>query len=98
MIEDGTITEEQAVDHPKKHLITRAVGVDSTVRADFCQEDINSGDIVLLCTDGLTNYSTVDDIVLSAVDSSLDEYVSKLVNKAIEHGGGDNVTVVAISV
>ena len=98
MIEDGTITQEQAVDHPKKHLITRAVGVDSTVRADFCQEDINSGDIVLLCTDGLTNYSTVDDIVLSAVDSSLDEYVSRLVNKAIEHGGGDNVTVVAISV
>lgn len=95
MVEDGTITAEQAAGHPKKNLITRAVGVDSTVRADFCQEDIDQGDIILLCTDGLTNYTTVEDLVLSAVDVTLDEYVSSLVNKANEKGGGDNITVVA---
>ncbi|MBO4342607.1 MAG: Stp1/IreP family PP2C-type Ser/Thr phosphatase [Clostridia bacterium] len=98
MVEDGTITAEQAADHPKKHLITRAVGVDSSVRADFCQENIYPGDIILLCTDGLTNYSSVSQLVLFSEGVSLDEYVSKLVENSIENGGGDNVTVVAVSV
>ena len=98
MVEDGTITAAQAADHPKKHLITRAVGVDSFVRADFCQEDVTHGDIILICTDGLTNYSKMEDLVLSAVDVSLDEYVGRLVNKAMNNGGGDNITAVAISV
>ncbi|MBR5771879.1 MAG: Stp1/IreP family PP2C-type Ser/Thr phosphatase [Clostridia bacterium] len=98
MVEDGTITAEQAADHPKKHLITRAVGVDSSVRADFCQENIYPGDIILLCTDGLTNYSSVSQLVLFSEGVSLDEYVSKLVDNSIENGGGDNVTVVAVSV
>lgn len=96
MVEDGEITAEEAVAHPKKNLITRAVGVDSSVRTDFCQEDIAPGDILLLCTDGLTNYSTIDDLVLLACDSSVDEYVGKLVSTAISNGGGDNVTVVAV--
>ena len=98
MVEDGTITAEQAADHPKKHLITRAVGVDSSVRADFCQENIYPGDIILLCTDGLTNYSSVSQLVLFSEGVSLAEYVSKLVENSIENGGGDNVTVVAVSV
>ena len=98
MVEDGTITAEQAADHPKKHLITRAVGVDSSVRADFCQENIYPGDIIMLCTDGLTNYSSVSQLVLFSEGVSLDEYVSKLVENSIENGGGDNVTVVAVSV
>lgn len=96
MVEDGEITAEEAVAHPKKNLITRAVGVDSSVRTDFCQEDIAPGDILLLCTDGLTNYSTIDDLVLLACDVSIEEYVGKLVSTAISNGGGDNVTVVAV--
>jgi len=98
MVEDGTITAAQAADHPKKHLITRAVGVDSEVRSDFCQEDVEAGDIILLCTDGLTNYSTINDLAQGAADCPLEEYVSNLVNKAIENGGGDNITAVAVEV
>lgn len=98
LVEDGTITQEQAADHPEKHLITRAVGVDETIRADFCQEDVTEGDIILLCTDGLTNYSSVDELVLSAEGVSLEDYISKIVEKANENGGGDNITAVAVSV
>ena len=98
MIENGQITAEEAKDHPEKHLITRAVGVDSEVRTDFCQEDLMPGDIVLLCTDGLTNYLGIEDLVNLAVDVPLEEYVGKLVEKANDKGGGDNITAVAISV
>ncbi|MCR5523110.1 MAG: Stp1/IreP family PP2C-type Ser/Thr phosphatase [Clostridia bacterium] len=98
MVEDGTITAEQAINHPKKHLITRAVGVDGYIKADFCQEDVSAGDIVLICTDGLTNYTSIEDLVLQAVDKSPEEYVGSLVNKAISNGGGDNITVVAVAV
>ena len=98
MIEDGEITAEEAVTHPKKNLITRAVGVDGEVKTDFCQEDVSSGDILLLCSDGLTNYSQTSDLLVAARDASLDEYTEKLVSTAIGNGGGDNVTVVAVRV
>ncbi|MBR6702897.1 MAG: Stp1/IreP family PP2C-type Ser/Thr phosphatase [Clostridia bacterium] len=98
MVEDGTITAEEAVVHPKKNLITRAVGVDSEVRTDFCQEDLISGDIVLLCTDGLSNYVSVSDLVHLAQDYPVEEYVGKLIETAMNNGGRDNVTAVAVSV
>ena len=98
MVEDGKITEKEAADHPKKHLITRAVGVDSELRTDFCQEDVESGDIILLCTDGLTNSVGVEDMVLLGIDTPLEEYVGKLVDKALENGGRDNITVAAAAI
>ncbi|MBR0112561.1 MAG: Stp1/IreP family PP2C-type Ser/Thr phosphatase [Clostridia bacterium] len=98
MVEDGTITAAQAVDHPKKHLITRAVGVDPEVRTDFCQEEVEQGDIILLCTDGLTNYLSIGFLAELSGETSLEGFVTDLVNKANENGGGDNVTVVAVQV
>ncbi len=98
MVDDGTITEAQAVDHPKKHLITRAIGVDKTVRVDFDQEDISPGNIILLCTDGLTNYLTVEELAAKAGAAPLEKFVTDIVNTAISNGGGDNITAVAICV
>ena len=98
MVDDGQITAEEAKDHPKKNWITRAVGVDSEVRTDFCQEDIAPGEIILLCTDGLSNYASVEDLVNLAENTPLEEYVGKLVETANNNGGRDNVTAVAISV
>ena len=94
MIENGEITPEEALDHPQKHVITRALGVDSKIKLDFCQEDFDD-EILLLCSDGLTNFISVSDIgeILSAgID---DDSVNKLVDKANTNGGGDNITVVA---
>lgn len=97
MIDKGEISPEEARDHPKKNVITRALGVDPEVRIDYSQEQLNEGDMVLLCTDGLTNY--VDDEVIFEVCKSEDRYkiADKLVELANENGGGDNITVVTVS-
>ena len=96
MIDKGEISPEEAKDHPKKNVITRALGVDPEVRIDYSQEQLNDGDIVLLCTDGLTNY--VDDEDIFEVCKNEDRYniADKLVDLANENGGGDNITVVTV--
>ncbi len=96
MIDKGEISPEEAKDHPKKNVITRALGVDPEVRIDYSQEQLNDGDIVLLCTDGLTNY--VNDENIFEVCKNEDKYniADKLVDLANENGGGDNITVVTV--
>lgn len=96
MIEDGEISAEEAVDHPKKHLITKAVGTDDTINVDFCQEEYEEGDILLLCSDGLTNFVSNIEFVEMANTVKFIDYASKLVNKANDNGGGDNITVIAV--
>lgn len=96
MLEKGEITSEEAFDHPDKHIITRALGVDENVRVDFAQEEFEN-DILLLCSDGLTNYVHDDEIKEILTDSVDDEKVSELIEKANYYGGGDNITVVALS-
>lgn len=97
MLDRGEISPEEAKDHPKKNVITRALGVDPDVRIDYSQEQLNENDIVLLCTDGLTNY--VDDETILEICRTEDKYkiADKLVELANENGGGDNVTVVTVS-
>lgn len=97
MLDRGEISPEEAKDHPKKNVITRALGVDPDVRIDYSQEQLNENDIVLLCTDGLTNY--VDDETILNICRIEDKYkiADKLVELANENGGGDNITVVTVS-
>lgn len=97
MIDNGEISPEEAKDHPKKNVITRALGVDSQVRIDYSQETLNENDLILLCTDGLTNF--VDDESILEVCRTEDRYkiADKLVDLANENGGGDNITVVTVS-
>ena len=97
MIDQGELSPEDAKDHPKRNVITRALGVESSVRIDFSQEQIDRNDIILLCTDGLTNY--VDDETIFKVCSETNKYeiADKLVELANANGGGDNITVVAVS-
>lgn len=96
MLENGEITAEEVYDHPKKHIITRALGVDSSVRADFCQESFDE-EILLVCTDGLTNYLSDEEIGLILKGELDAKKVSSLINKANLSGGGDNITAVAVS-
>lgn len=97
MLENGEITEEEAIDHPSKHIITRAIGVDAELKVDFCQENFDRGDIILLCSDGLTNYVKTEDILRIIGEVPFYEFADKLVNFANQNGGGDNVTVVAVA-
>ncbi len=97
MVENGEITPEEAADHPSKHIITRALGVDSEIKVDFCQEPIDDEDIILLCSDGLTNYIKKSDILSVTGDGCYYKFADRLVNLANQNGGGDNITVVAVS-
>lgn len=97
MVDRGEITPEEAKDHPQKNVITRALGVNDTVRIDYYKDDLNINDIVLLCTDGLTNY--VDNLKIFEICNNNDTYMLAdiLVNEANKNGGGDNITVVTVT-
>ena len=97
MIEKGEITAEEAEDHPSKHIITRAMGVDCDIKVDFCQESFGEDDILLLCSDGLTNYNETSDILNLTGDGCYYKFADRLVNLANQNGGGDNITVVVVA-
>ncbi len=97
MVETGKITQSEAKSHPNKNIITRALGVLPEVRVDFYEQALEESDILLLCTDGLTNYVETEEICAITKDSSYYEYAEKLISRAIENGGGDNITVVTLA-
>ena len=96
MIENGEITEAEAVRHPSKNLITRALGVDENLRVDFNEEPCGERTMLLICTDGLTNYVTDEEIHQTILKGLHTDFAETLVDLANEHGGGDNITVVAV--
>ncbi len=96
MIEKGEISPEEADNHPDKHIITRALGVDNEIKVDFCQEDFIEDSLLILCSDGLSNYVKPDDIINLTDDGCYYEYADRLVNLANGNGGTDNITVVAV--
>lgn len=97
MVDRGRLTPDEAKDDPRKNIITRALGVSDELRVDFYEEFINKDDVVLICTDGLTNYVTVDEIVTLISNGDFNNFAERLINRANENGGGDNITVVTMS-
>lgn len=93
----GKITAEEAEHHPNKNIITRAVGVDKSIKIDFEQIDLEDDDTLLLCTDGLSNYVKNEEILELMSDKKHYAFADRLVQKANDNGGGDNITVVIIS-
>ena len=95
----GEMTEEEAAVHPQRHILTRALGVSSEVEADMWDLQLRSGDRLVLCSDGLSNELTSDELaeVLSRVPDP-GEAARQLVEIANEHGGSDNITVVVVDV
>ncbi|CDF57891.1 Stp1/IreP family PP2C-type Ser/Thr phosphatase [Thermobrachium celere] len=92
LINKGTITQEEAANHPQKNVITRAIGVDEYVIVDIIDFELKDDETILLCTDGLTNYISegeIKDIVLNESDP-----VRVLIDKANERGGADNISVI----
>jgi protein phosphatase len=97
MVRMGEVNDSEARVHPDKNIITRAIGASGEVEADFFEVDLNDGEQVLLCTDGLTNM--VEDEVIKEImqsDASPEERVEKLVQTANRNGGRDNITVMTI--
>lgn len=97
MIENGEITEEEAKHHPNRNVITRALGVNERIDADYNEINLTDGDAILICTDGLTNYVENDRILKIIKNHNFYEYPEKLIETANNNGGGDNITVVMMS-
>ena len=97
LVDRGEITPEQARTHPRKNLITRALGVDESLKVDFTVEDLKGDETLLICTDGLSNMVEPLDIYRVVADNPHEEIAEILVNQANENGGEDNITVVAIT-
>ena len=97
LLDRGKITSEQALNHPNKNIITRAVGVDENIEIDLDQIDLDDNTTLLLCTDGLSNYVSNEEILELTSDGKHYAFADRLVNKANENGGGDNITAVVIS-
>lgn len=94
LLKNGYISKAEADVHPKRNMITRALGSEQTVAADFYKIDTFKGDRLLLCTDGLYNEVSDKDINEVMNDKSdIQELVSGLINLACDNGGKDNITI-----
>ena len=94
LVEAGDLTEEEARNYPKKNVLTKALGSEDSVELDMVDVDM-SADGILLCSDGLTNMLTNEQIekVLADKDLSIEEKVIKLIHKCNARGGTDNISV-----
>ena len=95
MVRLGGLNEEDAKHHPDKNIITRAVGVREKLEVDFFEYRLQKGDMILMCTDGLSNMIE-DEEMYRIVKSSRDivEATERLVDRANENGGNDNIGIV----
>lgn len=99
MVRSGQITYEEAENHPRKNIITRAVGTAGTVNVDGIIRPIARDAVYLLCSDGLSNMLSAEEIAGIVRDRSLtvEQRVDKLILRANENGGKDNISAVIVS-
>lgn len=93
----GTITKEEARLHPQKNIITRAVGTDKSVRTDIFEYNYSPGDVMIMCSDGLSTMLD-DNRILEIIKSkkTSEDTVNSLIAAAKDEGGLDNITVICI--
>lgn len=99
MVREGRIEPQEAAHHPQRSILTRALGVDASVDVDTTTLEVEEGDRLLLCSDGLS--SMVENPTISEVLSSVDDpqaAADRLIGLANEAGGEDNITVVVLDV
>lgn len=97
LVRKGSLDENQAKSHPDRNIITRAIGASPSVEIDFFEVELNPSDVILMCTDGLTNMVD-DDEILRIVRTSVDvpDMAENLIKMANHNGGKDNIGVVII--
>lgn len=98
LIDRGEITEEQAKQHPDRNKITRAIGAEEMVTPDYFELDLAEGDMLLLCSDGLSSYGDDMDILDICFEFQPEQVCEKLVDYANGNGGHDNISVALIAV
>ena len=96
LVKNGTITRKEAEHHPRKNIITRAVGCLPELEVDILSLTVEKNDIFILCTDGLTNMLGEGEIAEKVRNSEPDVACSQLIEAAKKQGGEDNITVIVI--
>lgn len=100
LVKAGVLSREEAEVDDRKNVIVKALGADSTADPDFFRVEIKENDVLILCSDGLYDELT-DEEIISVIEENLDNmsYLAKeLVSKANQHGGRDNTTVICLKV
>ena len=99
MVARGDITPEEARNHPRKNLITRALGSEEHIRADLYEKELQPGDFLLLCSDGLSNIVTDQELLYEVIHGGEPaDCCQRLLNITMSRGAPDNVTAVLIQI
>ena len=98
MLSNGVLKPEEMRDNAYNHILTRALGINEDIEIDLFDEEILSGDIVLMCSDGLTDMLTPEEIltIVQAHSQDLEYAAQQLLREALAKGGFDNITIVLI--
>lgn len=98
MVQSGEIQKDEMRVHPNKNIITRALGTDIEVRLDCFEIDVQQGDVLLLCSDGLSNMLEDEETekIIREHISDISDVGRRLVERANEAGGKDNISVVLV--
>ena len=95
LIEAGELTEEEAAQSERRNIILQALGPEPSIKVDLTHQNVRRGDTLVLCSDGLSGQVTKDEIgVIVTESSSIEEACNRLVDRANESGGPDNITVI----
>lgn len=98
LVEKGELTPNEAKVHPRKNVITRALGAEENVMCDSDIISIKDGETLLLCTDGLSNFIESSEMLNIFKNEKIEDVAEILVDTANNNGGGDNIAVVTITV
>lgn len=93
LVEEGAITEEEAHFHPRRNVILYSLGSERTPKIDLFEQSLEYGDILFLCSDGLTRHVYDEEISLILGNESPEEAANILIDKALDRGGEDNISV-----
>lgn len=96
LLKTRKITCDEAKHHPKRNVITRAVGSEEYVHADIFEIELLDNDVILLCTDGLTTHISDENILNTIKDYGCSESVQRLIKLANDNGGTDNITIIIV--
>lgn len=95
LVKDGKISKEEALTHPKKNMLMKALGCEEQIEPDVMVKGFNEKDILLICSDGLTNMISEQEIY-NIVEQGTENATQTLIKKAKELGGYDNITVIIV--
>ncbi|WP_410511597.1 Stp1/IreP family PP2C-type Ser/Thr phosphatase [Paenibacillus sp. BR2-3] len=95
LFKNGQISQEELENHPRRNVLTRALGTDAQISVDLAPITLNPGEVLLLCSDGLSNFVSTENLgkVAGIQEISLEERADRLLQLALLAGGGDNISV-----